>query len=216
MTEIDMIGYAAAICVFLTFYMKTMVALRTIALVSNVCFIVYGYLLLAYPILVLHLMLLPVNAIRLSQMLTLITQVTAATQGDLNMQWIRPFGAARNFDAGEVLFKKGDVATEMFFVVAGRFRIRELGIDIGPGQVVGELGLLAHGRARTATVECTEASQVLRISYDHVRQLYLQNPQFGFYFLELTTRRLFENVASLERQLAERVPSGAVNPLTGC
>jgi hypothetical protein len=54
-----------------------------------------------------------------------------------------------------------------------------------------------------------EAAQALQISYDHVKQLYLQNPQFGFYFLELTTRRLFENIASLERQLAERAPSPA-------
>lgn len=91
-------------------------------------------------------------------------------------------------------------------------RIRELRLVINPGQVVGELGLLAYGQVRTATVECTEAAQVLQISYDQVRQLYLQNPQFGFYFLQLTTRRLFENIASLERQLTERATGGVTTP----
>ena len=30
------------------------------------------------------------------------------------------------------------------------------------------------------------------------------NPRFGLYFLKLSTARLFENVAFLERKLAER------------
>jgi len=37
-----------------------------------------------------------------------------------------------------------------------------------------------------------------------VKQLYFQNPKFGFYFLQLTSRRLFENVARLEKRLAEK------------
>jgi hypothetical protein len=42
----------------------------------------------------------------------------------------------------------------------------------------------------------------MKISYDQVKQLYYQNPQFGFYFIQLVTRRLFENIARLERELA--------------
>ena len=45
---------------------------------------------------------------------------------------------------------------------------------------------------------------MLQITYDQVKQLYYQNPQFGFYFLQLTTRRLFENIAHLERELSAR------------
>jgi CRP/FNR family cyclic AMP-dependent transcriptional regulator len=36
-----------------------------------------------------------------------------------------------------------------------------------------------------------------------VRQLYFQNPRFGFFFLKLITRRLFANNQSLEGKLAE-------------
>jgi len=61
---------------------------------------------------------------------------------------------------------------------------------------------LAPGQLRTQTLECIEDGEVLQITYEQVKQLYYQNPQFGFYFLQLTTRRLFENISSLERDLA--------------
>jgi CRP/FNR family transcriptional regulator, cyclic AMP receptor protein len=36
------------------------------------------------------------------------------------------------------------------------------------------------------------------ISYDDLRQLYFQNPQFGLYLLRLISERLFRNVADAE------------------
>ncbi len=199
-----MIGYAAAVCVFLTFYMKTMIPLRVAGIASNVFFITYGYLALAYPVLVLHLVLLPLNAMRLRQMLALVKQVRMATQDDLGMDWIKPFSTIREVRAGETLFRRGDTANEMFFVVSGRFRLAEIGIEILHGQVVGELGFLTPDKARTATLECVDPGQVLVITYEQLEQLYFQNPQFGFYFLQLTTGRLFENIAKLETELAMR------------
>ena len=164
-----MIGYAAAACVFLTFYMKTMIPLRVAGIVSNVFFITYGYLALAYPVLVLHLVLLPLNAMRLRQMLALVKQVRMATQDDLSMEWIKPFSTIREVGAGETLFRRGDTANEMFFVVSGRFRLAEIGIEILHGQVVGELGFLTPDKARTGTLECVDPGQVLVITYEQLR-----------------------------------------------
>ncbi|MGH6945176.1 MAG: hypothetical protein ACREH6_13270 [Geminicoccaceae bacterium] len=36
------------------------------------------------------------------------------------------------------------------------------------------------------------------MSEDQVRQLYFQNPKFGFHLVQLITARLIENCASLE------------------
>ena len=190
----EVLGYAAAGCVFVTFYMKTMVPLRIAGIVSNVLFIGYGYAVDAYPVLILHLVLLPLNIIRLRQMLTLIRQIEDATKQDLNMNWVKPFSSTRNVAAGEVLFHRGDPAHEMFFIVSGRFRVRERCVDLKTGDVFGELGLLHAGQTRSAGVECTEAGQLLRISYDQVKQLYLQDPKFGFYLLHLVSQRLFHNL----------------------
>ena len=195
MSRAELIGYAAAACVFVTFYMKTMVPLRIAGIVSNVLFIAYAYDLPAYPVLILHLTLLPLNIIRLRQMLNLIRQIEAATKGDANMNWVKPFSSVQNVRVGEVLFRQGDPAREMFFVVSGRLWVKERRVAIEAGEVFGELGLLDSGQARTATVECTQDGQLLRITYDQVKQLYVQDPKFGFYFLHLVSRRLFHNLS---------------------
>jgi CRP/FNR family transcriptional regulator, cyclic AMP receptor protein len=200
MSRAELIGYAAAACVFVTFYMKTMVPLRIAGIVSNVLFIAYAYDLPAYPVLILHLTLLPLNIIRLRQMLTLIRQIEEATKDDGNMNWVKPFSSVQNVRAGELLFREGAPAREMFFVVSGRFWVRERQVAIEPGEVFGELGLLNSGQARTASVECTEDGQLLRISYDQVKQLYVQDPKFGFYFLHLVSKRLFHNLSIASQQ----------------
>jgi CRP/FNR family cyclic AMP-dependent transcriptional regulator len=57
---------------------------------------------------------------------------------------------------------------------------------------------------RTQTVECIEDGQVLSASYQLVKELYFQNPEFGFYFLKLTSERLFQNIGRLEDELARK------------
>ena len=71
----EMIGYLAAGLVFLTFYMKTMIPLRIVGLCSNVAFIAYAILDGLYPVLILHVILLPLKAFRLRQMLVLTRRV---------------------------------------------------------------------------------------------------------------------------------------------
>jgi hypothetical protein len=213
MTFEELIGYLGAALVIATYSMRTMVPLRIAGIASNVAFIVYGYLAGVYPALVLHIVLLPLNAWRLHEMLKLIREVSAAATGDLSMDWLKPFMDKRRLQPGEILFSRGDVADELYFVISGRLRLREIGVDIAPGALVGELGMLAPGRLRTQTVEAMEETALQRISYDRLEQLYFQNPQFGVYFLRLTTARLFENNAKLERRIAElsagRMPTEA-------
>ena len=95
MSQANLVGYAGALLVFVTFWMKTMVPLRYLGIGSNIFFIAYGYLAPAYPPLVLHVLLLPLNIIRLREMRSLIKQVETAASGDLNMAWIKPFTFSR-------------------------------------------------------------------------------------------------------------------------
>jgi CRP/FNR family cyclic AMP-dependent transcriptional regulator len=210
MSVAEIAGYLAAVLVFLTFYMKTMIPLRVIGICSNCVFITYGFLGGLYPVLILHLILLPLNGLRLREMVRLTKHVREATQGDLNMDWLKPFTSTRRVKSGEVLFRKGSTADAMFFVVSGRYWLAELGMDILPGQVVGELGLLAPEQLRTQTLECIEGGEMLQITYEQVKQIYYQNPQFGFYFLQLASRRLFENIARMERELTASKAASAL------
>jgi hypothetical protein len=65
---IDGIGFGAAGLVLATFCMRSMSALRWVAIASNVAFIAYGYLGGLAPVLLLHMLLLPVNICRLAQL----------------------------------------------------------------------------------------------------------------------------------------------------
>ncbi len=60
----------------------------------------------------------------------------------------------------------------------------------------GELGLISPGNVRTQTVEClADGPPALAASYQMVKELYFQDPEFGFYFLRLTSERLFQNIS---------------------
>ena len=66
MSTIEAIGYLASALVLAAFCMRGMVALRCMAIASNLAFIAYGALADLGPVLVLHLLLLPVNVLRLA------------------------------------------------------------------------------------------------------------------------------------------------------
>jgi CRP-like cAMP-binding protein len=140
----------------------------------------------------------PINAYRLRQMLNLVRMARGATQGDTSMEWLKPFMSERKYRKGDVLFKKDDAAQEMFLTVTGKFLVREIKVELPPGRLMGELGFLSPDNKRTATVECLEDGHVLTITYEKLLEIYFQNPQFGYYFLVLTSQRLLENHARLQ------------------
>lgn len=56
---VEITGYVASALVLATFWMRTMIPLRIVALGSNIAFIIYGIVGGLVPIMVLHLTLLP-------------------------------------------------------------------------------------------------------------------------------------------------------------
>ena len=193
------LGFVAGILYIASHYMKTMVPLRICEIASNVLFVIYGSLYPSWPTLALYGILVPLNTFRLHEMLQLIKKVKTASQGDLSMDWLKPFMHKHSYSKGAILFQKGDHAEEMFYIVSGSCRVRELDLQLKSGQMVGELGFLTPDHQRTQTVECIEDVEMLTITYDKVRELYFQNPSFGFYFLKLASERLLENVERMER-----------------
>jgi hypothetical protein len=182
-----------------TLLTRTMVPLRVSNMISNVFFMAFGALASDIRTFLVALLLLPINAIRLRQMLNLVKKARNAVRGETSMEWLKPFMTQRKYRQGDVLCKKGDPANEMFLTISGTFLVTEFGIELPPGSPVGELGFLTPNNQRTATVECTEAAQVLTMTYERLLELYFQNPQFGYYFLVVTSQRLLQNIARAER-----------------
>jgi len=205
-------SFFASIFVVATLSMRTMIPLRVFAILTNILLIATAIPTHNYPTLLLHGVLLPLNSYRLHQMLQLVREVKRSVNSDLSMEWLRPFMTERKCAAGEVLFYKDEKAESMYYIVSGRFQLVESGIVLPVGAIVGELGMLSPSNERTQTLECIESGVVLGVSYDQVEQLYVQNPAFGFYFLRLSTARLFQNLDTLERRLAQQTATAAANP----
>jgi CRP-like cAMP-binding protein len=183
--------------------MTTVIPLRIAGIGSAFFFLLSGIFARSFPSIFLYAMLLPLNSFRLYQMLQLIKKVRAAASSDLSMDWLEPFMSKRKYRKGEVVFRKGDLADEMFLVVKGKYLVSEIGVELRPGHIFGEMGLLTSGFQRTQSVECIEAGQLMTITYDKVRELYFENPEFGFYFLRLVGERLLQNLRRAENLLAE-------------
>lgn len=197
----------ASIFVVATTTMRTMIPLRVFAILTNIVLIASAIPIHNYPTLALHAVLLPLNAYRLHQMLQLVRDVKKSVNSDLSMEWLKPFMTERKCAPGEVLFYKDEKAEDMLYIVSGRFRLVESGIEFPVGAIVGELGMLSPSNVRTQTLECIEAGVILSVSYTKVEELYVQNPAFGFYFLRLTSARLFQNIDKLEQRLAQQAGS---------
>ncbi len=204
-TFVDLLGYVAAFIVFLTFCMKTMLALRLIAIASNLAFILYALAAGLTPILVLHALLLPLNVMRLIQMQRLVRiarDAETAGAGEERFDWLIPLGRNRKLSAGETLFRKGDAAESLFIVASGAVLLPELGMTLGPGAMLGEIGLFAADRRRTTSAVAVGPLKISELTERRARELYFDNPAFSYKLVRTITRRLIENVARFERQPA--------------
>jgi CRP/FNR family transcriptional regulator, cyclic AMP receptor protein len=184
-------GWLAAVLVFSSFFMKTMVPLRMVAVCSNVAFSAYALLGLrygvfgrVYPILVLHAALLPLNLVRLRQQKALVRAVREASTDDA-IRALVPYMQAATHPAGDVVFSKGDAADRLYVVQHGRVRFPEIGKVVADGQVFGEVGLFAPRNVRTLSAICDDDCRLYTITQEKVLELYYQNPRFGFFLIRL-------------------------------
>jgi hypothetical protein len=202
-----------------TFLMPTMVRLRVFGILSAVFFMGYGLLATAIPTFLMYLLLLPINSFRLFQIMKLVKKARIAAQGDLSIDWLKPFMDTRNYKNGDVLFRKGQKADEMFLITTGKFLVKEIGVELVAGRLMGELGFVTPNNKRTQTVECIEDGAVMTITYDRLLEVYFDNPDFGYFFLRLSSDRLLQNMARMEATIEEyklklQAATAAANPGT--
>jgi CRP-like cAMP-binding protein len=204
----------ASVFVVATLSMRTMIPLRVFAILTNIVLISTAIPSHNYLVIVVQSLVLVLNSYRLHQMLQLIRDVKKSVNSDLSMEWLKPFMTERKCAAGEVLFYKDEKAEDMFYIVSGRFKLVESGIEFPVGAIVGEFGMLSPSNLRTQTLECVEAGLVLSVTYTKVEELYVQNPAFGFYFLRLFSARMFQNIETLQQRLEQQTAhaSAAPNP----
>jgi hypothetical protein len=193
MSLIDSVGYLASALVLLTFCMRTMLSLRAVAICSNLAFIAYGLSDEIYPVLILHVILLPVNAFLLFRMVSLLQKAKLAAATDLSPDWLQPFMRSKHFKAGETIFKKGERADLLYMITSGSVRLPEIDRQLSAGDLFGEIALFSVERRRTQTAGAATDVELLWINDAALKRLCERNPGLSLYFLRLTASRMTEN-----------------------
>jgi CRP/FNR family cyclic AMP-dependent transcriptional regulator len=203
---IEVIVWAEALTAIGAAYAKRMIPLRSMAMLNNLLGILSGVSHLSLATIFKHAVNFPLNAARLKEMRRLIESVKEAAEGDLKIEWLKPFMHPRSIKAGGRAFSKEDAADEAFLLVEGRIEIPERSVVLTPGALFGEMALFTTKGKRTASAVCLTDVRLLVITYEQFEQLYFQNPEFGLYLVRLIVRR-FEMNHSLEGE-ESAVPVG--------
>ncbi len=183
-------------------YMRGMVPLRILSLCSNVLLIIFALFHLEFdwarlavlPEFLLNVILLPMNARRLLEILRLTKEIAKVTEKSPVSEWLLPHMHLHKHKAGHVLFREGDEADEIYYVASGRLRLEGVGTTIGPDNLVGEIALFAPDKRRTLTIVCETDCDLYTMTDEQIYQLYYQNPKLGFYFMKLIVERLLRDV----------------------
>ena len=186
----ELIGVAAAAASLYSAHAKTIVPLRVAAIVGNIFAMAYSFMLGTYPTFMLNAALLALHGWRLRPMLNLIRDIDVATGSDMNVDRLLPYTRTKHFKADDIMMERGEYATAAFYIVSGEVEIVEIKETFGKGTLLGEIGLFTPDGRRIMTVRCKTDVQTAIIDYDQFKELYFQNPQFGFRLLHLVVERL--------------------------
>ena len=190
-------GYVAAALVFCTFYMRTMLPLRWLAIASNVAFLTYALALHLWPIVILHGLLLPLNSWRLYQLYRLLAGLRAAS-GEIDIQQLLALVAHHRYGAGTVLFRKGDAGDCAYYIASGEVDIPERLVRLRAGEFFGEIGAFSTARRRTGSAVCASDAELYRISHQDLAAAFYQKPQLAMALVRLIADRLAANAERAE------------------
>jgi len=101
--------------------------------------------------------------------------------------------AGMRLEPGEILFANGDPSTEMYVVLAGTLTIRNGPVvyeDVGPGGVVGEMGIVEAYLPRSAMVYAKTQAELVAIDEKRFLSLVAANPDFALAVMRILSRRL--------------------------
>lgn len=184
-------------------FVRTMVPLRTLAVLSNLAFLTAAVLAPNLPSALLYGVLIPINTYRLAEIIRLTNRVNAVSgDSDLTGVWLKPYMRAKRLPAGTTLFHQGDKADSLYLLVEGKIELLEIGGVLPVGQLFGEISFFSPSRVRTLTARCETDCLVLSIRDATFKQLYFQDPKFAFTISHLITQRLMADITRLQKRIA--------------
>ena len=120
-------------------------------------------------------------------------------------------GQECSFSPGAKLVTQGEISESMFVIVRGRVRVERwegptalpvMLAELGPGEIVGEMGLLDR-EPRSATVQAIENTDTVELSAAALAVTMLEFPEVTAALLHTLSRRL-RNTNELAEQIVLR------------
>lgn len=123
------------------------------------------------------------------------------------------------FDAGDVLFREGDLGTQAYLLEEGRVRLikRVRGVErslmvLKPGDMFGESALMA-GATRSSTAIAVSAGQALALDAATLSNLLTKNPEIAARIVQQLVRRLRDAEDQIEIMMLTDTQSKVVSAL---
>jgi CRP/FNR family cyclic AMP-dependent transcriptional regulator len=96
-------------------------------------------------------------------------------------------------DEGDVVIKAGAFADQLLAIEDGTVEVERKGekvAELGPGDVIGEAGVVKHA-LRNATVKATSPLKALLIAHSDIKQIRRDNPDFDERIKKMTEDRSY-------------------------
>ena len=191
---LEILGYLAAGACIVTLLLKLPVPVRMTAAGANAGFIAFGVFADVSNLWILHGWLLPLSIWRLHETNRLQTRLRHMERAAFDPQAFLSLMTRLEQPSGSSLFRKGEAARDIFYLLEGRVRVEELEMDIEPGQLIGEMAMFTPDKTRTQSVRCMEDCVFMKITEDRALEMYAENPEFGLYLTKMMVARLLSNV----------------------
>lgn len=120
--------------------------------------------------------------------------------GDLDVAALLETLNTRTLAAGEVAIVQGEPHDSLLLVEWGELIIEVSGVEVsrtGPGDIAGEVGLLAPG-VGTATVRAAEETMLHVLTGEALERLWAEHPAVASAMIQGVTRVISERIRSIE------------------
>lgn len=189
-TALQILGWIALALTLCSTFSRTIIRLRVFAAYSNVLAIISAAAAGYWPNAVQNAIQLPLNIHRIREARKQVEKLKIAPVTGVHSGWLHPHARESTLSAGQVLFRKGDPGDRLYYLESGSILFDEINVEIGPGTLFGEIAFFTRDGRRTQTATATAECKLLSIDGDQLKQLYFQNPEFGWYLIQLIAQRL--------------------------
>ncbi len=116
--------------------------------------------------------------------------------------WLDAFTSERKYRAGDVIFRAGEEAHELLYVVSGIVALEEIGQEVGAHELLGEIAFFSAKNRRTASALCRTDVVVRSIAQDALVDLYEGEPSFRLSLIAVFTRRLLQDLETVRARMS--------------